>query len=266
MSQVTRLSNLIGIIFFALLVSAGSLSAQPVLTVDDCAKCHSQQPQEVAEAGAAHGEAINCQDCHTGHRPSSASNIPQCSDCHAGSVHYELQNCLRCHNPHQPLKVVLTGELKAECLTCHSAQNDQMTANPSAHASFSCNFCHADTHGMIPECLQCHEPHSEQMTQNDCATCHDVHQPLVLKYPDSTPNLLCAVCHETPVEQLAATTTMHHDVSCVTCHANQHKTIPMCTDCHDLPHAAGIHKKFPTCGTCHNTAHDLNHFTAEAGK
>ncbi len=238
--------------------SATTLLAASTLSEDDCAKCHEQQPTQIKADGAAHKEQINCIDCHVGHKPVSPSNIPTCAQCHEGGQHYALDNCMTCHNPHQPLKVTLTGELKAECLTCHTAQNEQLIANPSMHTEVSCNYCHADTHGNIPECAQCHDPHSEEMGQNDCATCHDVHQPTLLEYPDTTTNLLCAACHDSAFGELQASTTKHHEIGCVECHANKHKTVPQCNDCHGAPHPAGIHTKFPQCGTCHNTAHDLN--------
>ena len=261
--SVTFLTALLGMVLCGLLLSTGTVLAQPMLSVDDCAKCHEQQPREIEEAGSAHKEQINCQECHIGHKPVSANNIPLCSMCHEGSAHYQLENCLSCHNPHQPLRVVLAGDLKAECLTCHTDQNAQLEANPSKHTTFACNFCHADKHGVIPECLQCHEPHSEKVAQADCATCHEVHQPLVLKYPDTTQNILCAACHDLPYSQLMATGTKHREVACVSCHADQHKTVPQCSDCHDLPHAEGIHAKFPLCGSCHNIAHDLNNFSGQ---
>jgi len=260
--HILTLTVLLGLIAGPMLFNPGNLYAadKPVLTIADCAKCHDEEPRQIAEAGGAHKEAITCLDCHTGHRPSSPNNIPQCSMCHTGADHYKLENCLRCHNPHQPLKVKLEGELKAECLTCHTSENEQMEANPSKHATFACNFCHAEKHGVIPECVQCHEPHSKNVTQADCGTCHQAHQPLVLTYPDSTPNILCAACHKTENDMLMASKTKHHDVTCVTCHPNKHKTVPQCSDCHGLPHAEGIHKKFPKCGQCHNIAHDLNNF------
>lgn len=254
------LTTLLTAIFCGLLLTTGSAFANAELSIDDCVKCHAQQPMEVAEAGASHATATDCLGCHTGHRPSSPNNIPECSMCHEGSDHYALENCTRCHNPHQPLRVVLEGELKAECLTCHTEQNEQLVANPSKHTEVACNLCHADTHGNIPECSVCHEPHAETMTQNDCGTCHDVHQPLVLEYPDTTQNILCAACHDTAYSLLTASNTKHRDVACVTCHANKHKTVPACSDCHDLPHAEGIHAKFPECGSCHSIAHDLNNF------
>lgn len=261
--SITILTTLLAAVACGLLLTSGVALAQPMLSVDDCAKCHELQPREIEAAGSAHKEQINCQECHTGHRPSSQANIPACSMCHDGSDHYTLENCLRCHNPHQPLRVVLEGDLKAECLTCHTGQNEQLVANPSKHTDVACNFCHADTHGNIPECSVCHEPHAETMTQSDCNNCHEVHQPLVLNYPDSTPNTLCAACHDGAYDLLMATNTKHRDVACVSCHADTHKTVPSCSDCHDLPHAEGIHAKFPVCGSCHNIAHDLNNFSGK---
>jgi len=249
------------LLFCMTLFLATPLLAAPNLSTDDCIKCHELQPKEIEAAGAAHESQINCLDCHAGHRPVSSNNIPACAQCHEGSDHYALDNCMGCHNPHQPLNVVLDGELKAECLTCHTEQNAQLVANPSMHTEVSCNFCHADTHGNIPDCTECHEPHSTEMVQNDCATCHEAHQPMVLEYPETTKNLLCAACHDTAYEELLASTTKHRDVGCVECHANKHQTVPQCSDCHGTPHAAGIHAKFPQCGSCHNTAHDLDNLS-----
>lgn len=247
------------VVFFCIFIFfSNNAIAESGLTIKDCKKCHEEEPREIKAAGAAHESKINCLDCHTGHRPMSANNIPACSQCHEGTEHYSLDNCTRCHNPHQPLNVVLEGELKAECLSCHTEQNAQLVANPSMHSEVSCNFCHADRHKYIPACTECHEPHSAEMKQTDCMVCHAAHQPTVLEYPDTTPNLLCASCHDTAYTQLLATTTKHKDVSCVACHANKHKTVPQCSDCHGTPHAAGIHAKFPECGSCHNTAHDLD--------
>ncbi len=234
------------------------VAAAPTLSVDDCVKCHEVESQQIADAGAAHKKQVDCLDCHSGHRPASANNIPACGQCHEGSDHYALAECNNCHNPHQPLQISLSGELKAECLTCHSEQNAQMDANPSRHSEFSCNFCHAEKHGEIPACTTCHDPHSTEMTQTDCATCHAAHAPTVLAYPESTRSSLCAACHSEAYDLLMATKTKHHSLSCVECHQDKHQTTPLCSDCHGTPHAPGIHAKFPLCGNCHNTAHDLD--------
>ena len=251
------------LLLFALLCLPALAWSATELTIDDCAKCHQSQPQEIAEAGAAHKEAINCMDCHTGHRPASANNIPACSQCHMGSEHYELPNCMSCHNPHKPLQVALKGDIKAACLTCHTDQNAQLEANPSMHSEVSCTFCHADQHGAVPACTECHAPHSESMVQNDCAVCHAAHEPTVLRYPDTTQNQLCAACHGTAYDHLLATETKHRNLGCVECHMDQHGAVPLCNDCHGQPHAAGIHAKFPQCGDCHNTAHDLDNLTVQ---
>ncbi|MBN1956901.1 MAG: cytochrome C [Desulfuromonadales bacterium] len=256
-----KLTNLCLGFFFVLIFSATGVLAAPELSIKDCGKCHEVQPAEIEAAGAAHKDQINCLDCHTGHRPMSANNIPACAQCHEGTEHYALPSCMNCHNPHQPLAVVLEGELKAECLTCHTEQNAQLVANPSAHTEVSCNFCHAEKHGVVPACTECHEPHSADMGQKDCAVCHAAHEPTVLEYPATTQNILCAACHETAYAELLATTTKHRNVGCVECHANKHKTVPACADCHGMPHAAGMHAKFPNCGDCHNTAHDLNNLS-----
>lgn len=251
---------------FGIPVAQAAEATMAALNVQDCVKCHDKQPAEIDAAGSAHKEAINCQDCHTGHRPRVANNIPQCSQCHQGEAHFELGGCLGCHNPHSPLDVKLQGELKKECLTCHTPQNEQMVASPSHHAQVSCNFCHADKHGVIPECVQCHEPHSSNITQKDCKTCHAAHKPLELMYADSTPSVQCAACHDGIYKQLQASQAKHSALDCVTCHQTKHKTVPQCTDCHGLPHPQGIHDKFPKCGDCHNIAHDLNNWPDQAKK
>jgi predicted CXXCH cytochrome family protein len=235
-------------------------AAKVELTAADCIKCHMKEPGEIAAKGASHKTKIDCRDCHTGHRPMVANNIPECSNCHSGTAHYQVQGCKSCHNPHAPLDIVFKGEIKEVCLTCHAEQGKELVASPSKHAEVACNFCHADKHGNIPACTDCHQPHSDKMTQADCKTCHQAHMPLALTYGDKVPSIQCAACHNQAFTQLQASPTKHHEIACVTCHANKHKTVPQCNDCHGLPHAEGMHKRFPRCGECHNIAHDLNNF------
>jgi predicted CXXCH cytochrome family protein len=248
----------------AFLGAPQSARAQPVLSDEDCAKCHGQEPAQIAAAGMAHKTEVTCTACHEGHRPKVANNIPECSQCHSGKPHYEVEGCKSCHNPHAPLEVRLQGELKAVCLTCHPTQGQEMAASPSAHAELACNECHAEKHGATPACLDCHQSHSATMAQDDCRTCHQAHQPLALQYGSQVPSAQCAACHAKPLEQLATNASKHHDLACVTCHAGRHKTIAQCSDCHGTPHAAGMHQKFPRCGECHNTAHSLNTWAAAA--
>ena len=234
-----------------------------VLAVSDCAKCHDQQPAEIEANGASHKTEIDCQACHEGHRPKVENNIPDCSNCHEGADHYAVGGCMGCHNPHQPLAVNLEGEHKKVCLTCHAGPGQEMASSPSKHETFACNFCHAEKHGVIPACTECHSPHSESMTAQNCATCHQAHKPLELTYPDNTASALCASCHNTAYSMLTASKAKHSQVACVTCHADKHKTVPQCADCHGEPHASGIHARFPKCGECHSIAHDLNNWSSK---
>ncbi len=238
-------------------------AAKAALSVGDCAKCHERQPAEIASNGAKHKTEINCQDCHTGHRPAVAKNIPQCGMCHSGQKHYELEGCIGCHNPHQPLDITLKGQMTAPCLTCHAGVGEELVSQPSKHTKLACNTCHADKHGNIPSCGVCHQPHSAEMTQNDCKLCHQPHQPKTLQYGAQTASVLCASCHKQAFNMLAASSAKHHDVTCVTCHQNKHKNIPQCNDCHGLPHPEAMHQMFPKCSTCHNIAHDLNNWSAQ---
>ena len=243
----------------SLLFFAGNALAQDsALSSSDCVKCHDKEPADIAAAGAKHQTAVSCQDCHIGHPPQVADNVPECSMCHEGKPHYELPECMGCHNPHRPLEIALTGDMTAPCLSCHDSQKAQLDANPSKHTLLACSFCHADQHGVIPECVKCHEPHSAQQTQADCGICHKAHMPATVTYGAETANAHCAACHQTANQLLMASPYKHKDVACVTCHTERHKMVPACTDCHGTPHAGGIHEKFPNCGDCHSIAHDLN--------
>lgn len=247
----------------AVMASGGSRAA---LSNADCEKCHEQETRTVEASGMAHKEAVSCQQCHEGHRPWKERNIPECGTCHAGESHFEVGNCLGCHNPHMPLEIVLQGELRDVCVSCHEPQGSDLAASPSKHTTVSCNFCHADRHRFIPECVQCHEPHGAGMTQGDCATCHDAHKPLSLNYGAEPSSALCASCHEEINGQLAANASKHRELSCATCHAERHGVVPRCTDCHGTPHPPGMHERFPRCGDCHGTAHELNGPLPGAGK
>jgi hypothetical protein len=69
-------------------MAAGEAAIQPTLSPSDCVKCHTSQPADIEANGAKHKSAINCQNCHAAHRPSSKNNIPLCTQCHQGKVHF----------------------------------------------------------------------------------------------------------------------------------------------------------------------------------
>jgi len=256
-------------VFALALCAAGAVPGQAAVSLkgEDCAKCHEKQPADIAAGGGKHKTEISCQDCHTGHRPTSKNNIPQCSNCHEGEAHFKLPNCLGCHkNPHTPKNITFDQKQTAPCLTCHKEQIKQLTEFPSKHTQQACSFCH-DVHGKKPACTQCHKPHAENVTAADCKACHRAHQPKNIAYAATTSNALCAACHKKPASLIAATTARHGKVACAQCHKDKHKTIPDCLDCHKagggtlvMRHPVGILKKFPNCLTCHNHPHDLNNF------
>ena len=241
--------------------AAATAAAKPALTVDDCVKCHTAPPEEIATAGAGH-KTITCFDCHNSHRPISKNNIPQCSQCHTGKAHYDLKGCLGCHkNPHTPLKISFSNTVTDACLTCHTQQIKQLKENKSKHSNLACSACH-NVHRVIPQCVQCHKPHSNEMTQTDCKSCHKAHMPKVVTYGTDVPNKSCGACHKRAMELLSASKSKHSKLACVFCHAAKHKTVPTCDSCHGTPHPAGMMQKFPRCSECHFIAHDLNNWSA----
>jgi hypothetical protein len=235
---------------------------QPTLTPADCGKCHVGQPEAIEANGAKHKTAINCQNCHDGHRPSSKNNIPVCSKCHQAKPHYEQKvSCLTCHkNPHTPLKVVFDKPMTDPCLACHTNQIKQLRENKSKHTLKNCTDCH-DVHRKVPQCTQCHKSHSADIAAADCKKCHKAHMPKVVTYASDVPSNYCAACHKSQNAALNANKTKHTSQNCAACHQDKHKMIPNCKDCHGDKHPAGIMSKFPQCVTCHKSPHDLNNWT-----
>jgi hypothetical protein len=235
--------------------------AKAVIGNDDCAKCHTVQPADIAAAGGKHKSEIGCIDCHTGHRPSSAKNIPECSNCHSGKPHYQTTGCLNCHkNPHTPLTITFAGNLTDQCLACHTPQITQLRDNKSKHTLLACTTCHR-VHRQVPQCVQCHKPHSVEMTATDCKQCHKAHMPKAVTYAATIPNKSCASCHQKAFSLLAASKAKHAKLACAFCHKDKHKAVPKCQDCHGTPHPAGMMAKFGKCGDCHGIAHDVNNFS-----
>lgn len=242
---------------------APATQGKPTLDNQDCVKCHAGPPADIAAAGGKH-KNVGCNECHTGHRPASKNNIPQCNMCHDGSAHYKLTGCLGCHkNPHRPLDIQFGSKVTDPCLTCHTEQIKQLKQNPSKHSTLFCSTCHS-VHGKIPACVQCHKPHSPQMTQADCKKCHKAHMPKAVTYGSDVANKDCGSCHKKAFDLLAASATKHKSVSCVSCHKDKHKMVPACQSCHGTPHPASMMTRFGKCGDCHNIAHDLNHWQAPA--
>jgi hypothetical protein len=240
--------------------AAAPATPAPKLLNDDCIKCHSKAPVDIATAGSKHKTAIGCQDCHNGHPPTTKKIIPLCSQCHTGKPHYKLDACMGCHsNPHTPLIIKMGRNITDPCLTCHTGQIVKLRENKSKHTALFCSTCH-DTHGKIPECTQCHKGHSKEQTNADCKKCHQAHMPKNVVYSDKTPSKDCSGCHKRAYELLAASPFKHKNLTCAACHQAKHKMVPQCQSCHGTPHPASMLAKFPKCGNCHSIAHDLNSF------
>lgn len=236
----------------------------PKLLNDDCIKCHSKAPTDIAAAGTKHKTEIGCQDCHNGHPPTTKKIIPLCSQCHDGKPHYKLAACNSCHfNPHTPLNIKMGRNITDPCLTCHTGQIVKLRDNKSKHTALFCSTCH-DTHGKIPDCTQCHKAHATDQTNADCKKCHQAHMPKNIAYNDKTPSKDCAACHKAAYTLLTASTFKHKNLSCVACHQAKHKMVPQCQSCHGTPHPAPMLAQFPKCGFCHSIAHDLNNYKNNA--
>jgi len=164
--------------------------AATALTVGDCGKCHTREYQLIAARGMAHKEQVTCLDCHGGHRPMSADNIPECGDCHGSRPHEDMidcsscherkENCRACHQVHQPLARTDGKTALAHCVACHPEASALLKANSTKHHDLSCGFCHS-AHRRIPNCSDCHGlPHSEGTHQLfRCNDCHGIAHDLV---------------------------------------------------------------------------------------
>ena len=251
---------LMGIPLFLMYCGAASAQSKPVLTDDDCVKCHATPPADLAASGGKHKD-VGCMGCHVGHPPTVKKPIPQCNDCHMGKSHYELKGCLGCHkNPHTPLNITFAGNITEACLTCHTQQIEQLRNNKSKHTALDCSACH-DVHRKIPQCTQCHKPHSAEMVAADCRKCHKPHMPTVVTYAADIPSKDCGACHGSVLSLLTASKAKHASFACAFCHQEKHKTVPVCQDCHGTPHPVGMMSRFPKCAECHNVAHDLNNWS-----
>ena len=240
------------------------------LTPAECGQCHLPVFEAVKNAGGRH--QIDCMRCHTqlhqyNPRKKNYNDImPKCASCHVnasgGAFHGEdpaLTPCLTCHaDPHKPLDIPM-GDIEAVCGQCHAKISKELKAHPSKHLTdVACLDCHADKHGYIPACDACHENHSPAVAMGtaECMTCHPVHRPTEIVYTKTTPNAVCAGCHDDIDAMLRNSETKHAPVACADCHAS-HKEIPACKKCHGEPHPKAMLIDTSKCGECHGNPHNV---------
>ncbi len=262
---------LLAVGMLALPAYSSTLSAgtPPVLSNNDCGKCHAGEAKDLAEAGAAH-RTVNCLGCHADHPPKVAKPIAPCGKCHLRSRndHYDLEmtDCLKCHtSPHRPLNIALKGARNDACYVCHGPEAQLLREYESKHTALECSRCH-DVHRKIPQCTQCHKPHWAGMAAADCKNCHRGHMPKVQDFSADMRSAVCGSCHKIPAGLLGTTTSKHKNLACTGCHRLRHKYKPDCQECHRVLHPQSILAKFPKCGMCHYSAHDPNKWPEAAGE
>ena len=234
--------------FFLFLALAFNLfAATPVLKNKDCAKCHNTTSNH----------KVLCTNCHKGHPPRTKIVTKNCTECHKEKAHFSLSNCTSCHvDPHDALKLVLKGNIKKPCLTCHEDLKT-LSENKTEHLGFlSCTKCHPSHKGTV-SCVSCHESHSEEMESESCTECHMGHLPRKIKISSKVPNYYCEPCHGEEARELSTKGGRHGDLSCVFCHGSKHRSIPSCSRCHPEPHPKEMVEAFPSCSECHESAHGV---------
>ncbi len=247
-------------------VSPYAMEIKP-LTPAECGSCHYSVFSQIKNEGGKH--QLDCTQCHVkfhAYNPIKQNwkeIMPKCEGCH-GLYHGEkYAACDKCHaEPHAPKKQIsISADLAKVCGDCHGKVPQVIQNNPSKHAKVACSVCHHQRHGFIPSCMECHKPHTQGQVDKDCLSCHPAHTPLVIAYPQTTPNAVCGGCHAPVYKKLEASASKHRQVACAQCHT-KHRYIPKCEECHGKPHGEVVLKKFPDCLQCHVDVHDLPSKTA----
>lgn len=230
----------------------------PSRTTAPCLTCHTTQEADLEKYPSKH-TAEGCTACHETH-----GLVPVCVGCHRPhSPEMIKSDCRLCHSAHKPKQIRYDSSVPSQfCVTCHAKINKILTSGNTLHKNLRCATCHKSTHGKIPACVECHPPHSAQSTaQGGCKMCHQqAHAPVpvvAVHFAKDTSSATCGACHGATLEALRAGKSKHHTFECLTCHKDDHGTIPKCQDCHGVPHSEGLLKNFSGCGECHGSAHAI---------
>jgi predicted CXXCH cytochrome family protein len=158
-----------------------------------------------------------------------------------------------------PAPEMFSGEPQSltpsQCGVCHPAVFRAVKEYGGRHR-FLCQKCHdiAKSHptGNVtgnahkPRCASCHDrPHGQKVIR--CAECHaNPHTPKKL-LAEAPIKRFCFECHGSILDKLAAFTSKHSKIACITCHTS-HGLKPSCFTCHK-PHQKG--QALSTCVACH---------------
>jgi len=247
------------------------LEAEPPSS--QCAGCHEQPANEVADKGGAHRDVISCASCHQQHpdsacvkchseHPQQGVGIPDsCFMCHTPSdhEHFTVGDCQSCHSPHQPL-VLSLKDYKPHapvCVSCHVQVEQDFATLPSGHSEQDCTSCHSE-HTITRICLDCHDGHDKSMQREDCALCHEPHKPqdIQLHQDAVIPQQFCAACHQEQAAALDSNGAAHKSEleSCTACHPEHIPNGKLLTDNCNSCHAKARRRHFTleNCAGCHD--------------
>jgi predicted CXXCH cytochrome family protein len=143
------------------------------------------------------------------------------------------------------------GLAVADCAKCHDREPGEIEARGAAHkTAINCLDCHENHRPKvaknIPQCSSCHEGTAHFRVEG-CRTCHNPHAPLEIALKGELKSV-CLTCHEEPGRQMTANPSAHAKVACNYCHAERHKAIPACGECHE-PHSPTMSQA--DCRVCH---------------
>jgi hypothetical protein len=227
-------------------------------TPSDCDACHHNDYTGVSDPNhVTAGFSTLCEQCHstngwspasfdhnlTGFALTGAHATTTCNSCHASGYTGTPMECLACHSGEyygvtDPNHV--SAGFSTLCATCHSTSgwtpasydhNQSGFPLTGAHASVTCNSCHATGFTGTPsECFACHA--------NDYNTASPDH--LAAGFPT-----LCENCHTTTAWMPA---NWNHDAQFFPIYSGKHRgKWDDCADCHVNPANFGTFE----CILCH---------------
>jgi hypothetical protein len=193
-----------------------------------------------------HGQ-IQCTDCHTGGKYSTAN--PACATCHQDPVSHAglfSSDCSSCHNTFNWNDVTLKGKpfnhgLTGFTLNLHASNYDK--------TPITCTACHTSDPS---------DPNQKTDLQT-CVNCHGAHDQVFMTKHLAQYGTNCLTCHD-GVDRLQGftharvfpLTGKHATIACTDCHKNNvfRSTPTACVSCHTEPQ---IHAGFfgTRCDYCH---------------